>query len=347
MIPPAIPPDEGARLAELRGLSILDTPAEERFDRITRLAIRLFEVPIALVSLVDETRQWFKSSQGLEVAETSREISFCGHAILGDRVLVVPDATKDVRFADNPLVTGDTGIRFYSGYPLRSASGVRYGTLCVLDRTPRQFSEVDQRALEDLGALVENELRLQILGRTQVKLLEELSESERRAAVDTLTRLWTRDVALRLLDATHEKVVREHGNITVGMIDVDHFKRVNDQHGHATGDEVLRTIATRMRRAVRPYDVLGRCGGEEFLLVMAGCDATQAGVIAERVRAGVSSDPAPTAEGPLAVSVSIGLCTRTLPSRETAADLMKEADRALYQAKAGGRDRVVAALVKA
>ena len=118
MIKPPTPVDELMRLETLRNLKILDTESEERFDRVTRLARRVFGTPIALVSLVDNDRQWFKSRQGIEVSETSREISFCGHAILDDEVMVVRDAHDDERFADNPLVTSDPSIRFYAGYPL-------------------------------------------------------------------------------------------------------------------------------------------------------------------------------------------------------------------------------------
>ena len=131
---PDFPPDEAFRLRTLTSLSILDTPAEERFDRLTRLAQRLFNVPIALVSLIDSNRQWFKSCQGLDVRETPRDVSFCAHAILGNDLLVVPDAAADARFADNPLVTGEPFIRFYAGCPLKAPNGSLLGTLCVIDR---------------------------------------------------------------------------------------------------------------------------------------------------------------------------------------------------------------------
>lgn len=131
-----IPNNEPARLATLRALRLLDSPSEERFDRLTRVARRLFKAPIALVSLIDENRQWFKSCIGLNVAETSRDISFCGHAILHDDVLVIPDARNDARFYDNPLVTGAPGIRFYAGQPLTAPNGSKLGTLCVIDTHP-------------------------------------------------------------------------------------------------------------------------------------------------------------------------------------------------------------------
>lgn len=152
-----LPEDEAARLQALRDSGMLDTPAEERFDRITRLARRLFDVPIALVSLVDAERQWFKSRQGIDVPETPREVSFCAHAIHNDEVFMVADALTDPRFADNPAVTGEIRARFYAGRPIR-LFGRRVGTLCLVDRRPRELRDDDVRALNDLATLVEEEL---------------------------------------------------------------------------------------------------------------------------------------------------------------------------------------------
>ncbi len=160
MLEPAVPFDEASRLATLRGLNILDTSPEERFDRLTRLAQHLLDVPIALVSLVDANRQWFKSCQGLDASETPRSISFCGHAILDDQLFVIPDALLDPRFADNPLVTSAPHIRFYAGQPLKAINGSRVGTLCVIDRKPHQLTQAERDSLRDLALLVENELNL-------------------------------------------------------------------------------------------------------------------------------------------------------------------------------------------
>ncbi len=154
----SLPEDESRRLAALKKLNILDTEPEERFDRITRLAAAMFDVPIALVSLVDRNRQWFKSCYGLGVKETSREMAFCAHVILGQEVMVVPDAFLDPRFADNPLVTDEPRIRFYAGCPLTLSDESRVGTLCLLDNRPRQLDETRISLLEDLGSLVEQEL---------------------------------------------------------------------------------------------------------------------------------------------------------------------------------------------
>ncbi|HJV22444.1 MAG TPA: PAS domain S-box protein [Holophagaceae bacterium] len=155
---PAPHPREAQRLAALRALHVLDTGPEPRFDALTRTACRLFGVPTALISLVDADRQWFKSRQGLSAPETPRDISFCGHAILGDRALVVEDALRDPRFRDNPLVAGELGLRFYAGMPLFSPGGLPYGTLCLLDYAPRPFTPDEEEALRDLALLAEDEL---------------------------------------------------------------------------------------------------------------------------------------------------------------------------------------------
>ena len=162
MMAPEIPADEQARLAALQELRILDTPPEERFDRITRIACDLFQVPIALVSLVDADRQWFKSRAGLDASETPRSVSFCGHAILGAAPFVVENAREDERFADNPLVTGHPDIRFYAGMPLQSKTGRMLGTLCLIDSKPRHFSREDALRLGDLAAWAERELNLSV-----------------------------------------------------------------------------------------------------------------------------------------------------------------------------------------
>ncbi len=179
MIPPPVPPDEAQRLAALHALRILDTPPEERFDRITRLAQRLFDVPIALISLVDASRQWFKSRVGLDDEQTPREISFCGYAILGRGAFVVPDARVDPRFSDNPLVTGEPAIRFYAGWPLVDPAGQALGTLCLIDRRPRAMNETDLQVLRDLASLAEQELT----NRELLAACDGLRESEERFRV--------------------------------------------------------------------------------------------------------------------------------------------------------------------
>jgi len=157
-----LPNNERQRIQALRRYAILDTLPEAGFDRITRLVAKLLKVPIATVTLIDENRQWFKSSYGLEARETSRELSFCAHAILHDEMMVVPDATRDARFTDNALVTGDPRIRFYAGTPLQSADGFNLGTLCAIDTLPRQLTGEEREILRDLAAIVTDELELRL-----------------------------------------------------------------------------------------------------------------------------------------------------------------------------------------
>ncbi|MET0211231.1 MAG: GAF domain-containing protein [Burkholderiaceae bacterium] len=159
MITAPIPENETERLQALRELLILDTPPEERFNRIVEFAAEEFGVPIALLSLIDSDRQWFKARFGLNVCETGRDISFCGHAIHAPEVMVVSDATLDPRFVDNPLVTGAPHIRFYAGAPLEISPGVRIGTLCLIDRRRRAFDETDLAILMSLRDLAVSELQ--------------------------------------------------------------------------------------------------------------------------------------------------------------------------------------------
>ncbi|MHB8667392.1 MAG: GAF domain-containing sensor histidine kinase [Burkholderiales bacterium] len=181
MLTPLFPANEAARLAALRALKILDTPAEQRFDRITAFAKDLFQLPIALVSLVDQDRQWFKSRAGLDASETPRSVSFCGHAILAAEVFVIEDATIDERFRDNPLVTGAPFVRFYAGVPL-NAGGHRVGTLCLIGHQPRHFGERDRGLLKGLAAWVERELT--ILGELQTMAIRLESQARLEAVLN-------------------------------------------------------------------------------------------------------------------------------------------------------------------
>lgn len=156
---PEFPTDEEDRIAALRALQVLDSAPEDRFDRLTRLARHIGQTPTALVSLVDTNRQWFKSRTGLDAAETPRDISFCGHAILRSEPFIIEDASRDERFADNPLVTGAPHIRFYAGFPLRLDNGFRIGTLCILGPAPKALSADQVAGLRELASCVVAELQ--------------------------------------------------------------------------------------------------------------------------------------------------------------------------------------------
>ena len=207
---PAIPASEERRLTTLHSLGLLDSEPEARFDAITRVAARLFDVPIALISLVDANRQWFKSRQGLDATETPRDVSFCGHAINGDDVFLVPDACSDERFADNPLVQGEPRVRFYAGQPLAAPNGEKLGTLCLIDRKARALNGAQTALLKELGAWVEAEIALMThwnsVGGFLDRLLQQFKEPVLIARED-MTIQFANDAALKLLQFASEEIV--------------------------------------------------------------------------------------------------------------------------------------------
>ena len=250
---PSRPPDETQRLLSLQSLRIMDSAPEERFDRVTRMAKRLFEVEICLVSLVDSDRQWFKSKQGLDACETPRTVSFCGHAILEERAFVVEDAHSDIRFADNPLVRGDPNVRFYAGYPVHSPNGKRVGTLCLIDSKPRSFTEDDAEMLKDFAALVDEELA-----------------TSAQVNVDELTGIANRRGFQQVADHLLPLCTRNDLEVQLLFFDLDGFKALNDVHGHKAGDEALQEFAKMLLKGFRNSDVVARLGGDEFAVIIAG-----------------------------------------------------------------------------
>lgn len=169
---PPIPYNEADRLRTLKLYGVLDTAAEKCFDDLTQLASTICEAPICLVSLIDETRQWFKSRVGIDATETPRDFAFCAHAINQSDMFVIEDALKDERFANNPLVTSDPGIRFYAGVPLFVTEGQALGTLCVIDRIPRHLTAKQIECLTTLGSAVVSQLELR-RALSDLRLLQE------------------------------------------------------------------------------------------------------------------------------------------------------------------------------
>lgn len=310
---PLVPHDETVRLRSLHSLRILDSAPEERFDRITRMAERLFDVPICLVSLVDSDRQWFKSKQGLDACETSREISFCGHAIREEKAFIVEDTLEDNRFADNPLVTGNPDIRFYAGFPVHGPQGRRIGTLCLIDNRPRRFSESDVETLKDLAALVDDELA-----------------SSAKLNVDDLTQIANRrgfqQVATHLLPLC----VRNDLQVEVLFFDLDGFKALNDKLGHEAGDEALKAFAKMLLKAFRDSDVVARLGGDEFVVMVAGeeilTDRPQSVMrsLAKEEKSGFSEH----------LRWSIGQVRYDPEKHANIADVLRDADARMYADKA-------------
>jgi diguanylate cyclase (GGDEF)-like protein len=319
MLAPPIPADEASRIRTLRSLGLLDTAAEERFDRLTRLARRLFDVPVALVSLVDVDRQWFKSTAGLDATQTSREVSFCGHAILSDELFLVPDAARDPRFADNPLVVGEPDIRFYAACPLKVGDGSRIGTLCLIDREPRDFGHDDRALLRDLARMAEQEL-----GALQLATTDELTGLSNRRGFEAL--------------AQHALgVCRRLGRpASMAFVDLDGFKGINDRYGHAEGDRTLVEFARLLQSVYRESDVIGRLGGDEFAVLLTDCDAAGTHAGFQRLRVAVESGNA-RRERDRALRFSVGVVDFRRDRHATVRSMLDEADALMYRHKGVAR----------
>ncbi|MBB3642267.1 MULTISPECIES: sensor domain-containing diguanylate cyclase [Variovorax] len=319
--------NEARRLEALESYQVLDTANEQAYDDLTSLAAAICRTPIALISLVDSGRQWFKSRVGLPVAETPRELAFCSHAILQpDHVLEVPDTLLDTRFSENALVTGDPHIRFYAGAPLVSLEGMPLGTICVIDREPRTLMDVERKALQSLARQVVAQLELR---RTVAGL-------ERQSMTDALTSLPNRRGLDSQLKSAWDDCIARQKALAVMMIDLDHFKVINDSFGHAAGDEVLAQAARVIRDHVDVAGVASRSGGEEFCVVLPGCDATRASENAEVIRRALETAAWPRR----AITASFGVASCVPNASGMANVLMAQADRALYVSKHQGRNRV-------
>ncbi|WP_312125757.1 sensor domain-containing diguanylate cyclase [Pseudomonas sp.] len=329
-------PNERRRLRALDDLVLLDTPADPYLDAIVRLASRIFSVETALISLVAEDRQWFKARVGLDAIETPREISFCAHAILGDQQLVVENAAKDVRFSDNPLVSGAPSIQFYAGQPL-TVAGEAIGTLCLIDRNSKQLNDVELKNLKDLALLAEGYISMRGQTAHIAQLRKVLDGEQRRAMLDPLTQTWNRLGLRKLLDSWQ---VEADGRFQLGIAycDLDHFKSINDQYGHAVGDRVLQGAARALSEVLREGDLIGRLGGEEFVVLVKLETVSEMPGIAERLREAV--EQAADMHSPLTVSIG----TAILEKGETFDQALHRADQAMYQAKKNGRNNVIAAV---
>jgi diguanylate cyclase (GGDEF)-like protein len=342
------PEYEQARLQALHRYQILDTPPDSGFDRITSLVAQLFKVPIALASLVDRDRIWFKSHYGMNVTQIEYTPEFCGTAVLYDRPYVIPDTKLNPLTADHPLAAGESGFRFYAAAPLRTHDGYNLGTLCVIDFKPRTITAEELTILQTLAGVIMDQIELWYAARHIEDLHQELKQTHEalkiQATHDALTGLWNRDGTMALFEKTLAAARRESRPLTIMLIDIDFFKTVNDTYGHAVGDRVLVEVAYRLTDLFRSSDTLGRIGGEEFLGVLYPCTAEQAVQVAERCRQAISATPITVAgvESAIPITISAGVFTPDLGTVASIEDLLKTADNALYTSKRSGRDRVTA-----
>jgi diguanylate cyclase (GGDEF)-like protein len=328
------------KIANIHTLDLFYTPLEERFERITRIGRRALQAPVAAITLLNEEKQWFKSAAGWGISELPRSHTLCRFVVDDNRPLTIADTLKDPRSAETPIVQSPPRFRAYAGHPLTDEHGNVCGTFCVFDLKPREFTPGDRQTLADLAAMSQRELLSDRLSDAHSALTAKLSVARREAMMDPLTRLWNRRGASVLLKAAFAAADQHGKPLTLALLDLDNFKRINDGYGHQVGDEVLRKVATRLVSAVRGDDAVCRLGGDEFLILMTDTDASAAARIAERIRRTVTDASVPTRDGVVAISVSIGFTVRTPHSSTAVEALLELADQALLQSKASGRNRV-------
>jgi diguanylate cyclase (GGDEF)-like protein len=314
---------EKKRLETLKSYDVLDTPPEESFDRVTRIAQTVLRMPIAAIAFIDSHRQWFKSRQGMTATEAPRETALCNEAIKRDGTFIVEDALRDPRFSEKPSVSGEPHIRFYAGVPLRTRDGYNIGTLCAIDTKPRELDRDEIAILADLAHIVMDELELR-----------------RLASTDALTGSLSRR-AFREEAARDFALAKRHKNeLSCVVLDIDNFKRLNDSHGRAAGDAVLQGLIDLCRRNLRASDYIGRLGGEEFAIMLPQTSGKSALEAAERLRRAVERKVFGTPAGEIKITVSLGVA----PCDQSVADidaLLRRCDVALYGAKSAGRNRAI------
>ncbi len=312
---PEIPDNEPARLRSLHASGLVGSAPSERFDRITRLARHLFGTQYVILSLVDANDLWLQSCVGWEQGKVSRETSFCAHAILELSPMVVEDALKDVRFFDNPLVTGPPYLRFYAGCPVRSPDGYAIGSLCLVDDKPHALTPAQISILQDLAAIVEDEFSV-------------LNNTIR----DELTGLSNRRGFTMLGNYALLSGKRRGEPLSLGYIDLDYFKEINDTWGHRAGDRALVAMAQLMKQSFRDADVISRQGGDEFSVLFIDSDTDGAWIAMQSLQDKVEEYNR-TAGNAWQLQFSWGVEEYNPDHHETLDALIDAADRGMYHMK--------------
>lgn len=315
--------DDELRLAALHEFDVLDTAPERPFERIVQLVQKLIGVPMATITFVDRDRQWFKARRGVELTQTERSVSVCDHTIRNYEPMVVPDLTADARFAALPCVSDPEPIMAYLGVPLVTEDNFALGALCAMDHVPREFTPDQIAILKEFALLVVDWL-----------------EMRRIAQVDFLTGALTRRASIAAIATQMARHERNGQPSALAVFDLDHFKSVNDRHGHAAGDQVLRIVSAMCQDSLREGDMIGRIGGEEFVLLMTETALDDARQVVERLRSSIEG--AEIGEPGLKVTASFGLAALQ-PDHGYPDVWIDAADKALYRAKESGRNRIVTA----
>lgn len=333
--------DDEQRLEALYRYSILDTDFDPRFDELAELGAYICDMPIAVINFVDKDRQWFKSEIGLGFRETPLDVSVCKHALLQPGLFIIPDMTKDERFSQYAPVIGEPHLRFYAGALLESPDGYPLGTFCVLDYKPRELTEQQQKALKTLARQVINQLELMKINEEQRETLKDLERSHKlleiEASTDELTQLANRRAITHALQHELSLMHSMRRPTSALLLDLDFFKSVNDKHGHLVGDEVLKEFAAFCNHEFRSSDLIGRWGGEEFLIILPGSNLAVSRKVVTRFREKLKTKPFTKARIQLSFSAGLVELSTSMSPKAT----FKRLDDLLYQAKSEGRDQVI------
>lgn len=328
------PEGEALRLAALDSIDLFYTPAEERFDRLTRVAAHALNAPLAMLSLIGAREQWFKSRVGLIRDETHRERSPCAQVILGNAPMVVEDARYDLRFFDHPMVQGEPYIRFYAGIPLGLALGVKVGTLCVADQVPRRVGPDELGILTDLARVAESELqqeRCDVMRPTERWLLEQ--RGERRDRIDAATGSWNRAGFEALLQQEVRQAEAMDLPFALLILRVDAFDHWRRVLGEFTVDGLLAEVAGRLRRVLQRAGSVSRFAPDSFALLISPCDKLMLGRAQRRLRAALQDAPYRLPGlSPIRLQVSCGGAIVGGPGFDAALALV-DADRRLGMAR--------------
>jgi len=317
-----IPADEEHRLRDLQRFGVLGTSSDIHLDRLVELACLIFAVPMAAISLVTSDRQWFLAQKGLSVTETPRGVAFCAHAIMGDQVMVVPNALEDERFCHNPLVTSEPQIRFYAGAPLRSGQGHNLGTLCVIDCQPMEPTGDQVRELELLSQLVMRELDLR-----------------RERFLCPITGLPIRQQFLRIAEQEFRRAKEEGRDLSLLLFDIDNFRAINSRWGHQAGDDLMADLCKMSQQFLGKKDFAGRLGDGEFALLLVDTCAEDALATSEALRHAVATMPGVHSHSDLHLHISGGL-TSLGSDDKSFSNLLLRAEQALHLAKSNGRNQI-------
>jgi diguanylate cyclase (GGDEF)-like protein len=312
---------------------------ERQMARIRRLGRQLFGVADCVIIFRDGCCEFPFADCRKNAAE-----SFCDSLPPPEGVMVVQDLQLDAILCRHPAVAGAPNIRFYAAHPLHNHEGAVIGSVNLVDYASRVFGVDGRMLLADLAGLVERELQLQSMSALQVALQKKNKSLRRRSLIDPMLKIWNRGAIMRILGIEADRCEKQGLPLSLIVIDLDFFKKINDTYGHQVGDTVLVNVAARLRSCMRPQEALGRYGGEEFLAVLPGACHETAQAVAERMRQTVAAQPEMVGDVALKLTISAGVaCTVQFPA-VMPDELISRADAALYAAKDAGRNCVIRAM---